>query len=31
MCEGGAVVEWMAVDLGDTGSRHACDSTVFNR
>jgi len=31
MCEGGAVVEWLAVDLWDTGSRPACVSTVFNR
>ncbi len=23
MCEGGTVVEWLAVDLGDTGSRPA--------
>jgi hypothetical protein len=31
MCEGGAVEEWLAVDLRDTGSRLACVNTVFNR
>ncbi len=32
MCKGGAVVEWLAVDLGDTGSHPPVGvSTVFNR
>jgi hypothetical protein len=31
MCDGGGYVEWLAVDLWDTGSRPACVITVFNR
>ncbi len=31
MCGSGAVVECEAGNLGDTGSRHACMSTIFQQ